>query len=179
MGPCTVASFVVWPLFNRVFMEIYESLGVYAYNGPFWYRDLPTLCQTFGAEACGMLSGLAYLKDISFKTLFHQAQNAQQGRFQEYSDNYWDLRKSNQTTALIDLSNIKKTPVGLYVGGNDVTCTPEWAMKTRDEIGDMVKDFVIYPGVAHEDFAIKTDKEFVDRIAKLLGSPTEDAGYLK
>lgn len=43
----------------------------------------------------------------------------------------------------------------------------------------MVKDFVIYPGVAHEDFATKTDKEFVDRIAKMLGNPAEEETYLQ
>merc|ERR1712032_1250915 len=43
MGPCTIASYALWPLFDRVFMQIYDTLGVYAYNGPFAYRDLPTL----------------------------------------------------------------------------------------------------------------------------------------
>ena len=62
----------------------------------------------------------------------------------------------------------------MYVGENDVTCRPEQAMKDRDAIGEMVKDFVIYPGVGHEDFATKVDKEFVDRIANMLGN-SQDA----
>jgi len=121
-----------------------------------------------------MLASLAYLKNISFKTLFHQAQNTQTGRFQEYSDTYWDIfGKSNRTTELIDLTNIKKVPVGLYVGENDATCTAETAKGIAKDIGDMIKDFVIYPGATHDSFATKTDKEFVDRIHKLLGNQSE------
>ena len=37
MGPCTVASFVVWPLWNRTFMTIFKSLGIFVQNGPYWY----------------------------------------------------------------------------------------------------------------------------------------------
>jgi len=159
-------------------MTIFKSLGIYAQGGPYWYEELPRLCQAFGAEACFTLQKLGFLKNISYKTLQHQAQNHQQGRFQEYSGNYWDLFKSDRTTQLIDLRNIKKVPVGMYVGGNDITCLPEEAEKTRDLIGDMVKDFVIYPGVAHEDFATKTDKEFADRIAAMLGTTSNATDIL-
>lgn len=117
------------------------------------------------------------LKNISYKTL-QQAQNNQQGRFQEYSDNYWDLFKEERTTELIDLRNIKKVPIGMYVGGSDVTCKPEEAEKTRDLIGEMVKDFHIYPGVSHEDFGTKTDKEFGDRIAAMLGKTSDETEFL-
>ena len=126
------------------------------------------------------LSALAYLKDISFKTFFHQAQNTQQRRFQEYSPTYFNVfEEAERITPLIDLSNIKKVPVGMYVGEVDVTCPPATSVSVRDEIGDMVKDFVIYPGAGHETFATKTDKEFVDRIAALLGHQAEDPHYLQ
>ena len=69
---------------------------------------------------------------------------------------------------------ITKVPIGLYVGEADVTCPPTTAIEIRDTIGDMVKDFVIYPGATHETFGTKTDKEFADRIAKLLGYQTTD-----
>ena len=75
---------------------------------------------------------------------------------------------------MIDLSNIKKVPIGMYVGESDETCFASTAIETKNEIGDMVKDFVIYPGVTHDAFASKTDKEFVDRIAKMLGNQAEN-----
>ena len=37
MAPCTISQFALWPMFNRVFMQIMETLGVYAYNGPYMY----------------------------------------------------------------------------------------------------------------------------------------------
>jgi len=117
---------------------------------------------------------LSYLRNISFKTMYHQAQNTQQNRFQEYSDNYWDIFSSKRTTELIDLSNIKKVPVGLYVGENDVTCTAETAKGIAKDIGAMVKDFTIYPGLGHEDFGQKSDKDFADKIHKLLGNQPEE-----
>lgn len=107
--------------------------------------------------------------------MYHQAQNTQQGRFQEFSDNYWDIfGTSNRTTELIDLSNIKKTPVGLYVGENDETCTLETAKGIVKDIGEMVKEFVIYPGLGHEDFGAKNDIEFAERIHKFLGYKSEE-----
>ena len=89
------------------------------------------------------------------------------------------FEEAERITPLIDLSNIKKVPVGLYVGEVDVTCPAATATGIRDEIGDMVKDFVIYPGAAHETFGTKVDKEFVDRIAALLGNQAEDELYLQ
>ena len=122
----------------------------------------------------------AYLKDISFKTFFHQAQNTQQRRFQEYSPTYWNVfSEAERITPLIDLSKIKKVPVGMYVGEADVTCPPDTAVEAKNQIGDMIKDFVIYPGAEHETFATKVDKEFADRIANLLGYQPEDPMYVQ
>ena len=77
--------------------------------------------------------------------------------------------EADRITPLIDISKITKVPIGMYVGEADVTCPAATAIEIRDTIGDMVKDFVIYPGATHETFGTKTDKEFADRIAKLLG----------
>ena len=67
----------------------------------------------------------------------------------------------------------------MYVGEKDVTCPPETSVEVKNTIGDMVKDFVIYPDATHESFAAKVDKEFVDRIEKLLGYQTEDPLYIQ
>ena len=66
----------------------------------------------------------------------------------------------------------------MYVGSADVTCTPDQAIKTKEEIGEMVKDFKIYPGVTHEGWSSKGDKEFVDRLAALLGNSNEQTDFL-
>ena len=116
------------------------------------------MCDAFGKTACDALSGLSYLKNISFKTFFHQAQNTQQGRFQEYAPTYYNVfSKAERITPLIDLSKIKKVPVGMYVGGQDVTCFPSTAQDIKNEIGAMVTDFVIYPDAGHGTFATKVD----------------------
>jgi hypothetical protein len=67
----------------------------------------------------------------------------------------------------------------MYVGEMDVTCPPATAVEVKNTIGDMVKDFVIYPGATHETFGTKIDKEFVDRIEKLLGYQSEDPLYIQ
>ena len=180
VAPCTISEFELWPLFNRVFVTLFETIDVHAFSGPYWYQDLPKLCKKFGKEACGALMMSAYLKDISFKTFFHQAQNTQQRRFQEYSPTYWNVfSEAERITPLIDLSKIKKVPVGMYVGEADVTCPSATAVEAKNQIGDMVKDFVIYPGAGHETFATKVDKEFADRIANLLGYQPEDPMYVQ
>ena len=71
VAPCTIAQFPIWPVFNKVFMQIYNTLGVYAFNGPYWYQNLPTMCKAFGPESCAMLQALEYLTKISFKIMFH------------------------------------------------------------------------------------------------------------
>ena len=67
----------------------------------------------------------------------------------------------------------------MYVGENDVTCPAATSVEVKNTIGDMVKDFVIYPGATHETFSTKVDKEFVDRIEKLLGYQSEDPMYIQ
>ena len=68
----------------------------------------------------------------------------------------------------------------MYVGEADVTCPAATAVEIKNTIGDMVKDFVIYPGAGHDTFATKTDKEFANRIEKLLGYQTsEDPMYIQ
>ena len=49
VAPCTISEFALWPLFNRVFMTIFETLDVYGFAGKYWYQDLPVLCKHFGA----------------------------------------------------------------------------------------------------------------------------------
>ena len=67
----------------------------------------------------------------------------------------------------------------MYVGEQDVTCPPATSEEVKNTIGDMVKDFVIYPGATHESFATKVDKEFVDRIENLLGYQSDNPLYIQ
>ena len=49
VAPCTISEFALWPLFNRVFMTIFERLEVWAFAGKYWYQDLPVMCKHFGS----------------------------------------------------------------------------------------------------------------------------------
>lgn len=66
----------------------YQELGVYAINGPIWDESsLDTICDKLGTLYC-MEAKTYTLEAVSVKSKEHYIQNAIEGRFQEYADDY-------------------------------------------------------------------------------------------
>ena len=67
-------------------------------------------------------------------------------RFQEYNPDYTEVVEEN---TLIDLSKIKKVPVTIWSGLQDVTCSNAQAHITAQEIGERVTYFRTVPWADH------------------------------
>ena len=69
---------------------------------------------------------------------------------------------------LIDLANIKKTPISMLVGQGDLFCHHSTALETAGIIGDAVVNFTTIHGVGHSYFGWANDEEFMTMVKNQL-----------
>ena len=134
---------------DRIYTEglfHFKEYGIYAFGGPNWDQDLATICANFDQEICDYASGTAGGEPVSLNTNVHWAQNVVIQRFQEYNPDYTEVVEEN---TLIDLSKIKKVPVTIWSGLQDVTCSNAQARITAEEIGERVTYFRTVPWADH------------------------------
>ena len=63
-----------------------------------------------------------------------------------------------------DLTKINATPFGMFFGENDTTCPRSSADKVKEDLGDMMKAFKVYPGLDHTLVILYNTDAFVQDI---------------
>lgn len=86
LAPCFVPYIdTTVDIMNSTIMT-YHDLGIYAFNGPNWERDLQTLCDNMPEDICAYAKSLDGYMGQSVESEIHWNMNATQGRFQEKQD---------------------------------------------------------------------------------------------
>jgi len=60
-----------------------------------------------------------------------------------------------------DLTLINATPFGMFLGEDDTICPRSVADQVKEDLGDMVKAFKVYPGLDHNHMIMYNTEEFV------------------
>ena len=132
LAPCFVPHVPNWTIHfaNKTVMQ-FQSVGVYAINGPNWDTDLPVLCDAWPGEVCRYFTSITGKQGQATKSEQHWLMNGLTDRFQEFDDAWLD---GEHETALVDVSNIKKVPMTFFVGTADEVCPHKAAMKYIPQI---------------------------------------------
>ena len=177
LAPCTITDPAMYKGFNMASVAAIKALDIFEIAGPNWYKTVVKLRKTLGIEALQqiLLGGWgSTLKEISLKSFLHYAQNAKENRFQRYSDNYW-IPLGKKKTDLYDLSLIDSTPFGFFFGDKDTECPNTVTQQTKDQMGDMVQAYHIYPGLDHGSMIAYNTDEYVQHILDFLKPTANDA----
>lgn len=126
MAPCFYVHDPNWTkaYMNSTIMQ-FQSLGIYAINGPNWDRDLKTICDNFPGPICSYYTNRSSAQGLSVKDEQHWATNGSVDRFQEFADHWLD---GVHKTDLVDVSKISKVPMAFFVGTNDQVCQHKVAL---------------------------------------------------
>ena len=94
MAPCTVTLKSMYAPFTAASVKGLNLYNIFEIGGPTWYDTEVKITKVMGID--GLKSVLAqgwgvYLNNIPIKSLYHYAQTADEGRFQRYSDSYWNV----------------------------------------------------------------------------------------
>ena len=79
---------------------------------------------------------------------------------------------------LLDLSSIEAPEIAMFVAQDDQTCPHATAEKTKDSIGDAVKQFYTIDFQGHEYFAGANDYDFMVNLMNELVVPTTASSVL-
>jgi len=107
IAPCTITEPSLYKAFNTASVTALDTMGIYEIGGPTWYKTVVKVRKVMGINGIRGIMGGGWgtiLKQISMKSFYHYAQNAKEGRFQRYSDNYWTPIVGKTKTDLYDLS---------------------------------------------------------------------------
>jgi len=69
---------------------------------------------------------------------------------------------------LFDMSVITDTPIGMWMGKLDTTCTNAQSEITRKEIGKSVTVFKIIEGIGHGDFINVNTESYANELIEFL-----------
>ena len=91
---------------NDQFFKL-QSLGVYAFHGPNWTRDLQTICDNWDRAYCMRLTYLGG-QGVGVESEIYWTMNAITNRFQEkVADQEWGIDMALDETPLVNLGDIK------------------------------------------------------------------------
>ena len=97
----------------------FQSVGVFAINGPNWATDLPIICENWPGTVCNYFTSITGSQGQAVKSEQYWLMNGLTDRFQEFDD-IW-LEGDTETT-LVDVSQIKQVPMTFFIGTKDQTC---------------------------------------------------------
>ena len=172
MAPCFVAGPVpTYDEVNETLFQFWDN-GIYSIAGPNWDDNKDTICDTsiFPDWLCDYMSWYDDVQPASVKSETYWYMNALADRFQEYDD---DFTESDMEASLIDLSQIDRVPVDVFIGTDDDTCSEDQAEKYLPELGVTV-DKTTISGATHEYFSVDTPSDFVTKLAAKLVVPDDD-----
>ena len=132
LAPCFVPNFPnhLKSYFNYTLMD-FPSKGVHAINGPNWEEDLEKICAHWPVGMCEYYKSLTGAQGQSVKSEQYWVMNGITDRFQEFAPNWLE---GEETTDLVEMSNIKTVPMTFFVGTEDSLCPRDIALKYIEKI---------------------------------------------